>query len=200
MLDDKFAKNLSIILTGYALTHQEVVWRRQLLSNAEHEDHQRSGGGNLGVKKAAGKPSAGKPRVPSAKSKTSAKARGKDVKGGKGGKSSKSDAEAEFEEPEKVKNPLLDSVSKNADGNLVCAGNYAIVHLNLSRNCIGSTGVAALYRAVVFQQSDSNREGGGLVRLSLEGNQVDNADENLLGIRNILAKMDPYYKDEVVLV
>lgn len=200
MLGDKFAKDLSILLMGYELTHQEVVWRRQLLSNAEHEDHQRSGGSNLGAKKAVGKPSAGKPRVPSAKGKTSAKARSKDSKGGKGGKSGKNDAEAEFEEPEKVKNPLLDSVSKNADGDLVCAGNYAIVHLSLSRNGIGTTGVAALYRAVVFQQGDSNREGGGLVRLSLEGNEVDNADENLLGIRSTLAKMDPYYKDEVAQV
>lgn len=125
----------------------------------------------------------------------------KGTKGGKGGKGGKDKGKPTALDPEtpdspEFINPLLEGADF-IDGQLWVSGNRVLINLNLSRNQIGESGLAALLKTVQYQTTlalDNKSSGTGLMRLLVMKNKVSPSSELLQKLLDIMLPKDPYYK------
>lgn len=124
-----------------------------------------------------------------------ADAKGKGGKGGKGGKAQgKPTPEHETSDSPEFVNPLLECADF-IDGQLWVTGNRVLINVNLSRNEIGDTGLAALLKAMQYQTTLAmDNKNSGLMRLLVGRNRVRSSHELLQKINDIMLPKDPFYK------
>ena len=151
---DRGLASLAAALTASELSHAELVFRRKTLSQHYSTTANDRPSSSRSTAQRGGTPSGGR-----------GKGKG-DKKGGKGGKG-KGKGEAVADAPAAV-NPLLESVSTLDDGRIVLGGNFAVAHLNLSRNRL--TAAAATTLRGVLEHQAAAADGAGIQRLAVAGN------------------------------
>ncbi|XP_060075179.1 leucine-rich repeat-containing protein 71-like [Ylistrum balloti] len=166
----------------------------------EEEKHDKTKGGKKekdekgGQKKDKGSSVGGRSSGASiaADTKTAGKGKGKGKDKGKG----PAVQEVEDAGASDFVNPLTDAADF-IDGQLLVAGNRVLINLNLSRNCIGERGLAALLKAMQYQTTlthDSKSSGTGLMRIGVHKNKASPDSEVLAKLTEFMMPKDPFYK------
>ncbi|XP_062502648.1 leucine-rich repeat-containing protein 71-like isoform X2 [Corticium candelabrum] len=120
-----------------------------------------------------------------------------ELKKGKGGKVAKKGTDVSSEE---VKMDVLEHVypiTENVEeigGKKYILGNRALTNINLSYNAISEEGISALLKAVQFQSTLSLLPGAGLMRLSVQHNNVSPHHEDAMTLQELMLTKDPFYK------
>ncbi|KAI8503325.1 Leucine-rich repeat-containing protein 71 [Branchiostoma belcheri] len=223
-IGDEGAKQLGEVLSRFALTHEEVVERRKLISEkgtpdirispipkrSESRDRPMSQSSRSQLDKSVAKSG----RSSSKAKKKDDKGKGKDDKkkesvakttkgkgrqsGGKKGPAAGTiTTEPETPEVQEIINPLLEE-AESLNGELFIPGNRVLINLNVSRNKIGEAGLKALLKGVQYQitlTTLGSRSGGtGLMRLSLQKNGFPSDHELYSKIQELMVTRDPLYK------
>ncbi|XP_078666652.1 leucine-rich repeat-containing protein 71-like isoform X2 [Branchiostoma floridae x Branchiostoma belcheri] len=223
-IGDEGAKQLGEVLSRFALTHEEVVERRKLISEkgtpdirispipkrSESRDRPMSQSSRSQLDKSVAKSG----RSSSKAKKKDDKGKGKDDKkkesvakttkgkgrqsGGKKGPAAGTiTTEPETPEVQEIINPLLEE-AESLNGELFIPGNRVLINLNVSRNKIGEAGLKALLKGIQYQitlTTLGSRSGGtGLMRLSLQKNGFPPDHELYTKIQELMVTRDPLYK------
>ncbi|XP_066270000.1 leucine-rich repeat-containing protein 71-like isoform X2 [Branchiostoma lanceolatum] len=223
-IGDEGAKKFGEVLSRFALTHEEVVERRKLISEkgtpdirispipkrSESRDRPISQSSRSQLDKSTAKSG----RSSSKAKKKDDKGKGKDDKkkesvakttkgkgrqsGGKKGPAAGTiTTEPETPEVLEIINPLLEE-AESLNGELFIPGNRVLINLNLSRNKIGEAGLKALLKGIQYQITLTmlgSRSGGtGLMRLSLQKNGFPPDHELYMKIQELMVTRDPLYK------
>ncbi|XP_078577084.1 leucine-rich repeat-containing protein 71-like isoform X12 [Branchiostoma floridae x Branchiostoma japonicum] len=223
-IGDEGAKQLGEVLSRFALTHEEIVERRKLISEKGTPDirispiPKRSESRDRPVSQSSrsqlDKSTAKSGRSSSKAKKKDDKGKGKDDKkkesvakttkgkgrqsGGKKGPAAGTiTTEPETPEVQEIINPLLEE-AESINGELFIPGNRVLINLNISRNKIGEAGLKALLKGIQYQITltmlGSRSSGTGLMRLSLQKNGFPPDHDLYMKIQELMVTRDPLYK------